>query len=94
MNEIGPDGVADENRRKRARFRSWHRGMREMDLILGPFADARIHALTGEDLEQYERLLDIPDADLLGWITGARPVPSDVEPIFFRVRDFAAPPHS
>lgn len=82
-----------EARRKRARFRSWHRGMREMDLILGPFADAHAAGLTGTELEQYERLLDIPDADLLAWITGAKPMPDDVEPIFFRVRDFGAGPH-
>ncbi|PZO73576.1 MAG: succinate dehydrogenase assembly factor 2 [Mesorhizobium amorphae] len=61
-----------EHRRKRARFRSWHRGMREMDLILGPFADAHAGALTPEELEQYEAFLDLNDADLLGWITGGR----------------------
>jgi antitoxin CptB len=62
-------------RRKRARFRSWHRGMREMDLILGPFADRELGALTLPELEQYENLLDIPDAELLGWVTGARTAP-------------------
>lgn len=83
----------DEARRKRARFRSWHRGMREMDLILGPFADARAGGLTGTELEQYERLLDIPDGDLLAWITGAKPAPEGIEPIFFVVRDHGAGPH-
>ena len=43
----------DARRRKRLRFRAWHRGIREADLILGPFADAHIDALskkyTGRD---------------------------------------------
>ncbi len=62
-------------RRRKALFRSWHRGMREMDLILGAFADAEIAALTDAELDQYERLLDVPDGDILPWLTGERPVP-------------------
>jgi antitoxin CptB len=77
-----------DSRRKRARFRSWHRGTREMDLILGRFADESLAGLTGSELDQYERLLDISDTDLLAWITGAKAVPAGVEPIFFKVRDF------
>jgi antitoxin CptB len=67
-----------EIRRKRLVFRSEHRGMREMDLILGPFAKAHIAGLTGEELDQYESLLEIPDADLFHWITGEKPVPEAV----------------
>jgi antitoxin CptB len=62
-------------RRRKALFRSWHRGMREVDLILGTFADAEIASLTGKEMDQYERLLDVPDADLLRWVTGERPIP-------------------
>ncbi|MDQ6434533.1 succinate dehydrogenase assembly factor 2 [Mesorhizobium sp. LHD-90] len=62
-------------RRRKLLFRSWHRGMREMDLILGSFADARIDALTEAELDQYEMLLDTPDTVLLPWITGEQPVP-------------------
>ncbi|RUU81224.1 succinate dehydrogenase assembly factor 2, partial [Mesorhizobium sp. M7A.T.Ca.TU.009.01.3.1] len=40
-------------RRRKLLFRSWHRGMREMDLILGTFADAEIGALTAEEIDQY-----------------------------------------
>lgn len=64
-------------RRRKALFRSWHRGMREVDLILGSFADAEIGNLTDAEIEQYEKLLDIPDAELLSWITGERPVPAE-----------------
>lgn len=62
-------------RRRKLLFRSWHRGMREMDLILGTFADARIDALTDDEIDQYERLLDIPDPQLLPWITGEAEAP-------------------
>jgi len=62
-------------RRKRLIFRSEHRGMREMDLILGPFARTHIADLTGDELDQYESLLEISDADLFHWITGRESVP-------------------
>ncbi len=67
-----------EPRRAKLLFRSWHRGMREMDLILGRFADAEIATLTGAELDQYESLLDISDTELLPWITGLHPVPDDL----------------
>jgi antitoxin CptB len=73
-----------DTRRRRARFRSWHRGMREADLILGRFADGRIAALTEAELEQYEALLDMPDADLLKWVTGEQPVPAAYDTDLFR----------
>ncbi len=66
-------------RRRKLLFRSWHRGMREMDLILGSFADAEIGALTGDEIDQYEKLLEIPDTEFLPMITGERPVPSDID---------------
>ena len=67
-----------EPRRAKLLFRSWHRGMREMDLILGRFADAEIAALTESELDQYESLLDISDTELLPWITGQSPIPDDL----------------
>jgi antitoxin CptB len=62
-------------RRRKLLFRSWHRGIREMDLVLGSFADRQIHALTDAELDQYERLLEVQDADILSWITGERSIP-------------------
>lgn len=64
-------------RRRKLLFRSWHRGMREVDLVLGSFADANIDALTAAEIDQYERLLDIPDTELLAWLTGGQPVPAE-----------------
>ena len=62
-------------RRRKLLFRSWHRGIREMDLILGGFADAEMAGLTLDELDQYERLLEVQDADLLSWVTGEQAVP-------------------
>ena len=63
-------------RQRKLLFRSWHRGMREMDLILGSFPDADIGILDEAELDQYEDLLDISDSLLLPWITGAQPMPA------------------
>jgi antitoxin CptB len=63
-------------RRRRLLFRSWHRGIREMDLIMGRFADAFIARLNGQDLDDYERLSEVPDPELLEWIIGEGPVPA------------------
>lgn len=68
------DALPLDPRRRKLRFRSWHRGMREVDLILGPFADARIASLTAEELDQYEELLDRPDTILLPYLLGQVPV--------------------
>ncbi|SEI04781.1 succinate dehydrogenase assembly factor 2 [Paracoccus alkenifer] len=58
-----------DTRIKRLTMRSWRRGTREMDLILGPFADTQLAALEPVALADYERLLDENDQDLYPWIT-------------------------
>jgi antitoxin CptB len=82
------DGGLDE-RRRRLLFRSWHRGVREMDLILGRFADASLSGLSEAELDTYERLTEVSDPDLLAWITGAEPVPPPFDtPLLARLRAF------
>ena len=82
-----------DTRRRKLLFRSWHRGMREMDLIMGGFADARIGALNEGELTQFERLIEVPDRDLLAWITGEEAVPPDFDSALFRdLRDFHLTP--
>lgn len=62
-------------RRRKALFRAWHRGMREMDLLLGQFADARLAAMSDAELDLFEKLLDgVADRDLLAWFTGETPI--------------------
>jgi antitoxin CptB len=61
--------------RKRLIFRSWHRGTREIDLLLGKFADTHIPAMEAETLALYDRFLNNSDPDIYNWITGQEPVP-------------------
>ncbi len=81
-------------RRKRLLFRCWHRGTREMDLILGRFADTEIAALTDAELAELERLLEAPDPDLYAALTGDRPIaPEYAGPLFDRLKRFRAVDH-
>ena len=85
-------------RRRRLLFQSWHRGIREMDLIMGRFADAEIGTLSESELTEFEALIEVPDRDLFGWITGEAETPSNYDTaIFRRVKAFHthdAPIHS
>jgi antitoxin CptB len=76
-------------RRKRLRFRAWHRGMREVDLLLGRFADAHADTLDAEEVAGFEDLMDLPDPLVLAWIVGEEPIPDDVDsPILRRILAF------
>ena len=65
-----------DTRRRQIRFRSWHRGMQETDLILGRFADRHVERLSAEELDQFEALLRRPDPEIYNWIVGLEPVPA------------------
>jgi len=81
------DGL--DERRRRLLFRSWHRGTREADLIMGRFADAHIAQLSDSELDQYEHLLEALETDLLAWLTGGLAVPPEHDTAMFRrVHDF------
>ena len=73
MTQRSSDGL-DERRRK-ILFRAWRRGVREMDLIVGRFADAHIAALDEPALDDFERLIEVPNAELYAWVSGAQTVP-------------------
>jgi antitoxin CptB len=78
-----------DDRRKRLLFRCWHRGTREMDLILGRFADATIASLTDRELTEFEHLIDIPDPDLYAALTGdARLASQYAGSLFDRIKSF------
>jgi len=78
-----------DERRRRLLYRAWHRGMREMDLIMGRFADAAIADMSEADLDAFERLSEVPDPDLYNWIANnaAVPAPHDT-PLLARLRAF------
>lgn len=75
-------------RRRRILYRAWHRGTREMDLLMGRFADAHIADLSEEDVADFELLIEVEDPDLFGWINSGTPAPSFDTPIFHRFRQF------
>jgi antitoxin CptB len=76
-------------RRKRLLYRSWHRGTREADLLLGPFAERRLGELSPPQLDRYEALLAENDADLYDWISGREPPPPASDSDVLRlVKDF------
>jgi antitoxin CptB len=83
-----------DDRRKRLLFRCWHRGTREMDLILGRFADAEIARLSDGELSQLERLIEVPDPDLYAALTGEAPLASEyANGLFERIKSFRSTDH-
>lgn len=76
----------DDTRLKKLRFRAWHRGFREADLILGPFADSHAQTLAPDDLETFERLLEENDHDIFGWIVGRAVPPAEFDALIERLR--------
>jgi antitoxin CptB len=76
-------------RRRRLLFRAWHRGIREMDYIIGRFADAHLMTLSDAELDTFESWLDIPDQMFFGWVNGSLTAPDDTDgALFKRLRDF------
>ena len=82
MGELSSEGL--DARRRRLLFRSRHRGIREMDLVLGPFADANLSGFTDAELDEYERWLDIPDQQIFAWVNGSEATPAVVDTALFR----------
>jgi antitoxin CptB len=75
-------------RRRRILFRARRRGLREMDIALGTFADARLAGLSEDEVAEFERWLELPDPDILAWLTGEAPTPSEFDtPLFQELRD-------
>ena len=78
-----------EARLKRMAMRSWRRGTKEMDLVLGPYADAHLAAMSAPDLALYDVLLEENDQDLLPWVLGQSPAPAALAPLIARIAGFA-----
>ncbi len=73
-------------RRRRILYRCWHRGIREMDLVFGQFAENEIQTLSETDLDEFEAIMGEDDHDLHAWITGASPRPDHLmTPLFSRI---------
>ena len=89
MPESTLSSVDLDPRRRRILFRCWRRGLREMDYLIGGFADTHLPSLPAADLDDLERLLEEPDRDVLTWLTGEAPTPVAFEtPLFGKLRAF------
>lgn len=90
MSGLSRTSVDLSPRRKKILYHAWHRGTRELDLLLGRFADSVIADLSDADLDQFEALLEVDDRELFGWILG-KSSPPDTAPkaVFDRMIAFA-----
>jgi antitoxin CptB len=81
--------TADETRRKRLRFRCWHRGIKETDLLLGRFADACIFDLAEDRLDELETLMEAQDWDIYAWVSRGTPPPPEFDTkLMLMLQDF------
>ncbi len=85
----GPVGEPDEARRKRLYMRSWRRGIKEMDLILGGYAEAFLANMGEDELALYDALLSENDQDLYAWVTGRASPPLTFTPLIARIAEHA-----
>jgi antitoxin CptB len=87
MTERSSDGL-DERRRKLL-FRAWRRGVRETDLIVGRFADAYIDKFDDVGLDDFERLIEAPNAELYAWVVGTETAPAQYDTaVLAKLRSF------
>ncbi len=78
-----------EARLKRMRMRSWRRGTKEMDLVLGPWADQHLAGLDAAGLDLYDALLEENDQDLMAWILGQSSPPAAIAALLAQIADHA-----
>lgn len=64
-----------ETRLKRLRFRAWHRGTKEADLLIGGFFDAHSAGWSDDEALLFETMLEEQDVDIMAWAMGTAPVP-------------------
>lgn len=80
-------------RRRRLKFRSWHRGTRESDLLIGSFADENLDQFNPEQLDRFEAILQEEDPDIYDWMNGRTEIPARVDHDVMRLmRDFQFTP--
>ena len=83
-----------ERRRKRLAFRAWHRGMKELDLLIGGFADRHLADLSPDQLDRFEALLDVPEPLMYAWLMGqARPPAAFDHDVMNLLMSFKYSPH-
>ncbi|WP_455477536.1 FAD assembly factor SdhE [Bartonella sp. B41] len=92
------NSIANENQldvhRRRLIFRAWHRGIREMDLILGHYVNAHIVKMSDKTVFELEYIMSFDDQDLLTWVTGKVPLPPEIDsPLFHDIINYHTCPN-
>lgn len=80
---------APESRLKRLHMRSWRRGTKEMDLVLGPYAEAHLGRMGDADLLLYDALLEENDQELITWVMGTGEIPPRFAAMMAEISGFA-----
>ena len=76
-------------RRRRAHYRAWHRGTKEMDIIMGRFADSALETMSADEMSEFEILIDVSDPLLFSWIVQGVEVPVEYRsPLLTRLKAF------
>jgi antitoxin CptB len=84
---LSSDGL--DARRKRLLFRCWHRGTKELDLIIGGFADVHLPTLTETELDQFEKIIETPEPELYAALVSDGPTPQGVSSeVFEKIKSF------
>ena len=79
----------NEALRKRMSMRSWRRGTKEMDLVLGPYSDVHLAAMSDARLAVYDILLEENDQDLLPWVLGQGAAPAALAELIAEIGAFS-----
>ena len=78
-----------DTRRRAIKIRAWRRGMREMDILIGNFVDARLGSLSEADIADLERLLDVEDQKAFSWLCGTQPPEAGYDtPLLRQIKQF------
>ncbi len=89
MSETMRTSAGLDERRKRLLYHAWHRGMREMDYVLGVFANDTIESLSNDELDAFEDIMRVPDPDMYKWLSGTTETPANWDtPLVRRIRAF------
>jgi antitoxin CptB len=71
--------MIDDHRLRRLKFRAWHRGTKEADLMIGGFFDAHCATWTDAEADLFEELIEEEDVDIMAWAIGVLPCPERYE---------------
>ena len=76
-------------RLKRMSMRSWRRGTKEMDLVLGPYADVHLATMGEATLALYDAMLEENDQELITWVMGTGVIPPRFADLVADIAGFA-----